>query len=137
MNCKEIEHQLIFLIDGELPEKLTRELTDHIQVCKACEAKYHYLKEALSGVNEIKNEKPRAFFYTRLIGRMEGSERKVRQLQWAPLSIASILVIGLLAGTLIGKLTVPELSQAPSAYTLSDMFNEVRLESMELIILNN
>ena len=137
MNCKEIEHHLIFLPDGELSEVLTKKVTEHLQACKACDAKYQYLKEALTGLDIIRNEEPRAFFYTRLKARMEGSEKKVRHLQWAPLSLASVLVIGLLAGTLIGKLTVPELSQVPEAYTLSDMFNEVSLETMELTILNN
>jgi predicted anti-sigma-YlaC factor YlaD len=137
MECKSVENKLIFYLEGELTDNENRWVTEHLEHCSECSAKLSYLKEALQVMQNERQMEPKPFMYTRINARMERNTKTVRRWIISPLAIASVLVVGLVIGTLVGKLTVT----SPSGfevenYDVASIFDDTKIETAEFRYLN-
>jgi hypothetical protein len=136
MDCSRIEKQLMFYAEGSLPKNEMDRIGAHLAICQDCQSKYAYIFQFTSLIDGLKNAKPKPFLYTRIKGKMEQSIGAEKRRALVPLVLSSALLVGLLFGTLVGKVTTVEINQPVEAFVLNDLFNDVRLESIEYRILN-
>jgi anti-sigma factor RsiW len=138
MRCKDIEKKLIFFLEGELQEQEQKMVSEHIGHCEGCTAKLQYLKGSLLIFEAEKAIEVKPFLYTRIKARMEPRQQTVRRWVLAPLAVASILVMGLLIGSVAGRLTVQQgTTLVQTDHNVAYLFNDADLESTESILLNN
>lgn len=138
MNCKDVEKKLIFFLEVELQEQEQQQVSEHIGHCEGCAAKLQYLKESFQIVEAEKAIEVKPFLYTRILARMEPRQQTIRRWVLAPLAVASVLVVGLLIGSVAGRLTIQQgTTLFQSDHNVSYLFNDADLESTELRLLNN
>jgi len=138
MKCKDVEKKLIFLLEGGLLEQEQQLISKHIGHCESCAAKLEYLKESFQIVEAEKSVEVKPFLYTRIQARKESRQKTVRQWVLAPLAVASVLVVGLLIGSVAGRVTINQGSAlVQSDHNIAYLFNDAALESTEMRLLNN
>ncbi|MDA3927631.1 MAG: zf-HC2 domain-containing protein [Prolixibacteraceae bacterium] len=138
MNCKAIDKNLIFYIDGSLSADKNQMVSHHLKSCTECTAKLDYLTHSLQQFDAVKSTEIKPFLYTRISARME--QPKVTRTQWvlAPFAIAAVLVVGLFFGSLVGKITVaPRVTVAQVDYDVAYLFNDAQIENVEYKLLND
>jgi anti-sigma factor RsiW len=138
MECKIVENKLVFYLDGDLPEDENQKVSQHLEGCSQCAAKLQYLKETFQWIETEKMIDVKPFLYTRIKTRMEHKNVAVRQWVLAPIAIASVLVVGLFVGTLVGKTTIRQtLASATPEYEVAFLFNDDQMENMAYKLINN
>lgn len=76
MNCKEVENNLIFFIEGNLAENKLGDLKNHLNLCDNCSALYQKLKADLLLIENDKITEPNPFLYSRIAERLQQEESK-------------------------------------------------------------
>ncbi len=131
MKCHDVEKKLIFYLDNSLASADKEKIRVHLHACNMCRAKQDHLSNTLSYLDTMKTVKPKPFLYTRIKARMHDTPPVEQGFRLAPIRIAYIMVLGLVAGTLFSRLTIQSTSQPVSQYNLYDVFYDYRLEQIE------
>ncbi len=76
MNCKEVENNLIFFIEGNLPENKQVDFNNHLNSCDNCKVLYQKLKADLLVIENDKITEPNPFLYSRIIENLKQVESK-------------------------------------------------------------
>ena len=137
MNCKTIDQKLIFYFEGELSAQENKLIEQHIENCSSCAAKLEYLRETLSILNTEKEAEVKPFLYTRIQGKMTVHPKVTKQWALASIMVTSVLFIGLFFGSMVGKLSIPTEYSSNDNYTVSYLFDDMQMESMEYKLLND
>ena len=74
MNCHNIEHKLIFYINGDLSAEENILVESHLKICDACSKKYSQLNNVLFVAGNQKITEVDPFFYTRTYQRLKNTE---------------------------------------------------------------
>lgn len=136
MDCKAIEKKLIFYLEGEITDEESKIISNHLEVCNLCAAKIQYLKESFQVIETEKSTEVKPFLYTRIQSRMLPKENTVRRWILAPMAIASVLTIGVIVGTMVGKMTINQSnSSAQIERDVAYLFNDAGIESVEIRLL--
>lgn len=135
MNCKQIDKNLIFYIEGSIKESEKTIIQNHIESCPECAAKLNYLKSSLAQLELIKDSVPKPFMFTRIQGRLSKAPSVNRNRVFVPVAWAAILVVGLLMGSLIGNTIIPFETQ--SNYEVAYLFNDSGLENVESYLMGD
>jgi predicted anti-sigma-YlaC factor YlaD len=145
MNCKEVNINLIFYIDGELkPEKET-ELQEHLKDCHDCNVLLLNLKETLAIITKEKATKPNPFLFTRIQEEISNLEepRKVFVLKpnfikiLQPVTLSFLLVMGVIFGISMGNSIQYQTSEQSMVYQSDEFYlNDFQQETIESILLN-
>ncbi len=106
MNCKEIEHKLIFYIEGDLPENEQQEISSHLKNCKSCSQKLAILKESYNFIETEKKQEANAFIATQIIAKIKAKSEKqkstfIKILQ--PLLITAFLILAVWVGNIVSN----------------------------------
>ena len=140
MKCKTIHKNLIFLLDGDLPEKEMEQINTHLPGCEECSAFAEDLRKTLGIIEEEKTVESNPFLYTRLKARMESQAELEKIPFWKPVLVKVVQPVFfsllLIAGVYIGyKIGTPAHTNMASAnYTTADIFpylNEMQSEPLE------
>jgi len=144
MNCKEVNKNLIFYVEGELqPEKET-ELQEHLKDCHDCNVLFLNLKETLAIITQEKAAKPNPFLFTRIQEEINNLEepRKVFVLNsnfikiLQPVTLSLLLVLGVVFGISMGN-SIQYQTPGQSMVYQSDEFylNDLQQETIESFLL--
>ena len=140
MKCKTIHKNLIFFLEGELPEKTTEQINTHLSECGECAAFAEDLKKTMGIIEKEKTTNINPFFYTRLKSKLESQEIPGSVPFWQPVLVKVIqpvffsllLVAGVYAGFRIG--TPPSGNLVSADYTTHEVLpylNEMQSEPIE------
>lgn len=108
MNCKEVENNLIFYIDGELDTSLSKKMNRHLKTCSSCHALYQNMKADLDLFKKDKISQTNPFFYQKLEQKLKNSDSKnsknnIRQLYIQALTYAAAIILAVFIGVALGK----------------------------------
>jgi len=109
MKCRQVQNNLIDLIEQSLPDSLSDDMFKHIKSCIECGELYKNVLSTYSVIDSMTKPEINPFFFTRLQQRLESREKLetpmipnfIRRLQ--PIAIVFLLIIGIGSGILIGK----------------------------------
>ena len=144
MKCKTLHKNLIFFLEGELPEKEMAVIKAHLSECETCASFVKEMRQTLRIIETEKSPAVNPFFYTRLKAKLENqgdAEEKyavwpafVRVLQ--PVAFSILLVIGIYTGIKIGQ---PSHDKFEIASMISQgeipFLNEMESESIEAFLM--
>jgi hypothetical protein len=136
MTCNSIEKKLVFYLEGSLSDVEQQSVSQHIELCADCAAKVEYLRGSFQWLETEKTTEIKPFLYTRIKARMESENRRVYRWAFAPLAFASVLVVGLVVGTLVARVTIQPTVQSQE-FTVAQLFDDTQIETMELDLLEN
>jgi len=110
MKCKTIHKNLIFFLEGDLPEKETEQIKVHLSGCRECAAFAEDLKKTLAIVEQEKKAETNPFFYTRLKAKLESQAETEKVPLWKPVLVkvvqpvffSVLLMAGIYSGFKIG-----------------------------------
>ena len=146
MNCKEINKNLIFYIEGELQSEKEMEVQKHLKNCHDCNALFINLKETLAIITKEKATKPNPFLFTRIQEDICNLKEPgkifflppafTRILQTVAFSL--LLIMGVVFGISVGN-SLQNQTPRQSIVHQSDEFylNDFQQEAIESILLND
>ena len=76
MRCRTVQRKLSAFLDGEVPEKMTSQITEHLSGCPACREEAASLSAVWKGLEEMREIDPSPYFWTRLNARIAQAERR-------------------------------------------------------------
>lgn len=110
MRCRTIQRKLSAFLDGELPEKTTSRISEHLSKCPTCQQEAASLSSVWEGLEEMHETDPSPYFWTRLSARIAQAEERPFSLEgvWGmlhrllvPATVIAASVVGLwIGGTL-------------------------------------
>lgn len=145
MMCKKCRDKIIFYLEGDLPDRESREMEKHLAQCTSCAALAEEFRKTLAVLQEEKNPEVNPFFYTRLKARMAGQAEEafpalkrtflVRVLQ--PAFFSLLLLAGIYSGIKIGQSPRDNISTAyyyPEEQVIPYL-NEMETEPIETFLM--
>ena len=143
MKCKSYHKNLIFFLEGELPEREMKIVKEHLEVCPDCKAFAHELKKTLGIIGIEKNPEVNPFFYTRLQAKLENRASREKSLFWQPRVVkvvqpaffAVLLLIGIYSGFKMGKPYESSTLQMYSGQEVVPYLNEMNAEPIEAFLM--
>ncbi len=129
---------MIFDLEKSLSGDKSQLLNKHINDCPSCAAEYEFLKATFASLDTVKSVQVKPYLFTRIKSRMQ--KNRVLSQKWVlnPLAIASVLVVGLLIGTMLSKVTKNTIQNNVTAdYDVAALFNDANLETAEFYLLND
>lgn len=76
MKCRTIQRKLSAFLDGELPEKTTSRISEHLSKCPTCQQEAASLSSVWEGLEEMHAIDPSPYFWTRLSARIAQAEEQ-------------------------------------------------------------
>jgi hypothetical protein len=136
MNCRDVNINLIFYVEGTLPEVDFQKMKMHVDSCAECSAKLTYLTEALVSIDSMKTVEAKPFLFTRIQGRMSARSDIQRKYVFAPLLMVSVLLVGLFIGSVVGRVAINSTTNTiQNEYDVAYLFNDAQLENVEVKLL--
>jgi len=129
MDCKVTQKQLSAYLENTLSGMERDKVSKHLSTCETCRKQLEWLVVLDNELKSMQKETPKPYLFTRMKARMEKEKPVVSWWQPASYTIAASLVLGLMAGILIGKLTITKTEIVSAEVGLNDVFNDVQLES--------
>jgi predicted anti-sigma-YlaC factor YlaD len=129
MECNFIQKHLIAYQDNSLSQEIKEIVTGHVSTCENCRNQLDMLRTLEIELEAIRNEEPAPFLFTRMKARMEEQKPVVAWWQPAGYTVAASLVLGLVTGILVGKLTITKTEIIESQIGLNEAFDDAHLES--------
>ena len=132
MECSKVHNELIFFIEGNLDEKRSAEIKEHLADCRECSAFADMLRESLDVIEEEKSIPEDKGFADRIIAKIDSGERTQKPrtlniLRYA--AAAAVIIFGVFTGMNIARLASGyqgngsgEISE--EVYYLNDMYQE-------------
>lgn len=105
MNCKKIEHKLLFHLEGHLNSDEHLLVASHLDECNSCSKKHDFLRSTMGVIESQKITTEDPFFYTRTLQKKEYRETPVAGMVQRYLSpVLQILMVAasIAAGVFIG-----------------------------------
>ncbi len=108
MNCKKVENNLIFYIEGELDAPLSKKIDAHLETCSSCKALYKNMKADMDFLSIDKALQTNPVFYQKLEQKIRNNENKnsknnIKQLYIQALSYAAAIIVAVFIGVALGK----------------------------------
>ena len=110
MDCKEVEHKLIFYIEDELNDKTSKAIDLHLKNCPECNSLYKQLKADLIFLSKDKITGNNPFFYNRLMHNIENENKiktknktEFKQFYIRFLAYAAAIVAAIVLGVALGR----------------------------------
>ena len=144
MKCKTLHKNLIFFLEGELPEKEMEHIKIHLSECSTCASFAVEMQKTLGILEAERSPAVNPFFYTRLKAKLENQESEQKQVFWSPALVrvlqpavfSFLLIIGIYAGVKIGQ---PASTKQYMATIIQNeeipYLNEMEVESIETFLM--
>ena len=144
MNCKEVNKNLIFYVEGELQPEKEMELQEHLKDCHDCNILFLNLKETMATIAQEKSILPNPFLYTRLQEKISNLEESRKIFVFKPefikilqsVTLSLLLVLGVVFGISMGN-SIQYQTPGQSMVYQSDEFylNDLQQETIESFLL--
>jgi anti-sigma factor RsiW len=116
MKCRKIQKRLSAYQDGELRSVEQERVKIHLMDCPECRREYIELQRIWHVLGELPDIQPASGFHLQVRGKISGLKeahfiprlRQVFKLLPSPLAMATLLLVGLVMGTYLGKLLFEE-----------------------------
>lgn len=129
MDCKVIQNHLSAYLENTLSGIEKDSITMHLSSCKNCRQQLEWLVILDNELKSMAEETPKPFLFTRIKARMEDEKPVLSMWQPAGYTVAASLVMGLMVGILIGKLTVTKTETTSFDVGITAVFDEMQIES--------
>lgn len=112
MNCGKVKNNLLYWVEGTLPEKKRLELEAHLAGCETCARLVQSFSSIWGSLDELEHLQPSPFFWNKLERKMaQASEKKffwnslLEKVDRAliPAMGMAILVLGIVTGNFLGN----------------------------------
>jgi len=131
MKCRNIQKDLIFYLDCDLPEERMKSIGEHLDGCPLCSAFLEELKKDMLIIELEKNPEVSPYFFTRLSSRLdekaEFQERNVWERLVQPAFFSLVLIAAVYGGVRLGSnasAPVPHQSEASVLPFVNDFADE-------------
>jgi anti-sigma factor RsiW len=116
MKCRKIQKRLSAYQDGELRSVEQDRIKIHLMDCTECRKQYNELQRIWQVLGELPDIQPALGFHLQVRGKISGLKeanfiprlRHVFKLLPSPLAMATLLLVGLVMGTYLGRLLFEE-----------------------------
>lgn len=143
MNCKKLHKNLIFYLDGDLPETEMIKMRTHLANCPDCAAFADKMMKTLGVLQSEKSPEVNPFFYTRLKAKMESQNEDVKKVAnpiWTrvlqPALFSLLLLVGVYSGIKIGQNTEDQFYATNSQEEqVVPYLNEMEAEPIETFLM--
>ena len=140
INCDNIQNDLIFYIEGELPEDKKHAVEEHFRSCNHCNHLYDELRKTLIIIDHEKQIEPSKNFYETLTDKINQEEKPIRSLTYTlkqVLAYAAVIAIGIFIGSLTGVVLDNSSSQELSQNTQESIYwNDFMQEPIESFLVS-
>lgn len=137
MKCKDVNIEIINLVEGSLDPDKAHSLKEHINTCSTCEPYSQFISEVFREIDLSKNEEVSSSFNSQLFEKLNMEKSRVarRYLWLAPLTAVAMIMIGIFTGLNLGRISTGDNNYAdlPDEYYYS---NEIHLETIEGFFIN-
>lgn len=114
MKCRSFQKKLSACQDRELKPGEQEEISRHLRSCLSCREQYEKLERVWQTLGEMEEIRPDPWFYRQLLGKIREPREQVGRstIEWfsplwrAPVIVSILLIVGILAGTYLGKILV-------------------------------
>jgi hypothetical protein len=108
MNCRDVEKNVLALVESTLPREVREPLEDHMTRCRKCRALVDFVSDAISEAEEPDAISLSQNFWPRLNARIDSYEEGwegwfSRRPRLRPVTVAACLLLGLWGGTFLGS----------------------------------
>jgi anti-sigma factor RsiW len=141
MNCKKAHKKIIFYLEGSLPEKVMKEVRDHLHKCSACHSFAKDLEATLSVIEKERHPEVNPYLYTRAKARMENRRQEklrrnpgVRRIL-QPALFTLLLLVGIYTGIKIGQLPFNDSQVKTMEEEMVPYLNEMESEPIESFLM--
>jgi predicted anti-sigma-YlaC factor YlaD len=137
MNNHEIKNSILFYIEGSLNESESKKIAEHIENCDHCRNLYQRLCRTIQVIDQHKNVLPDTFIYTRIISKMERTDKKNAYYRYKilqPIIIGLIALISIFGGMQLGS-TYKKTLESNTSNTESYLWNDLSQETIENTLL--
>ncbi len=144
MNCKEVNKNLIFSIEGELQPQKEMELLEHLMDCHDCNVLFMNLKETMATIAQEKATLPNPFLFTRIQEKISNLEepRKIFHLKLdfikilQPVTLSFLLLMGVIFGISLGNSFQYQTLGQSMVYQSDEFYlNDLQQETIESFLL--
>lgn len=138
MKCRNIQKELIFYLDRELPEERMKSIARHLEECQECCGYLDELKKDLEIIDAERNPEVSPYFFTRLSARLDEQPEAQNRNVWArvvqPAFFSLLLIAAVYGGFRLGYQASAPVVQHPDAKVLPfvDDFADEPIESFLL-----
>ncbi|MCD4736711.1 MAG: zf-HC2 domain-containing protein, partial [Bacteroidales bacterium] len=143
-NCKEVNKNLIFYINGELQSEKETELQEHFKDCHDCNVLFLNLKETMATITEEKAAIPNPFLFTRIQEEISNLEKPgklfvlkpnfIKILQ--PVTLSLLLLTGVIFGITMGNSIQYQTPEQSMVYQSDEFYlNDLQQETIESFLL--
>ncbi|RKD90578.1 anti-sigma factor family protein [Mangrovibacterium diazotrophicum] len=137
MNHHSVRKELIFYLEGSLPEKTREQVAAHLEECGECMTYFLELKSSLLLLDENRTQDPGPYFYTGVKNRID-ARRSVSGVRWQrvlqPALIVLLLAVGIRFGIWVGDHARADLASTEQAVLVP--FDDLSEEPIEEFLLN-
>jgi anti-sigma factor RsiW len=138
MKCRNVNKKLSAYQDGELDRREQEQVANHLLSCRACREQYAELEQVWQTLGGLEEIQPDPWSYRQLVRKIEEPReqglfpilRHVFQLSRAPITVSTVLVIGLLAGIYFGRILARfdllPFQTHPAGYSQEALFTSMR-----------
>lgn len=128
MHCKEIENIIWDYAEGKLPEAQQNAVKKHLESCTSCAALAQGISSSLDVIEKSKKTEANPYFYSHLEARLQNETEKAGgkiaySLRFA--LAASIAIIGIVGGSLLGSYSAEQLNSMKSTSQTSTLNDEL------------
>lgn len=138
MECRNIQKELIFYLDGELPEERMKSIGEHLDGCPSCSAFLEELKKDMVIIEVEKKPDVSSYFFTRLSVQLDERAQVQERNAWTrlvqPAFFSLLLIIGVYGGLRLGYNASAPVAKQPqiSVMPYMDDFADEPIESFLL-----
>jgi len=137
MNHHSVRKELIFYLEGSLPEKTREQVAAHLEGCGECRSYLQDLQVSLQLLGENSKQEPGPYFYAGVKKRID-ARRSVSWFRWQrvlqPALIVLLLAVGIRFGIWVGDHARADLSSTEQAVLVP--FDDLSEEPIEEFLLN-
>ena len=140
MDCKDIQNNIIFYLEGDLSKTRQKSLESHIDNCKKCREYLQFIKSTLGILEEEKQKQANPFLATRVMNTIEQESAPAKTQNtvfvWLQHAVAVIiLIIGIFWGVTTGINMEQKVNQEQIAgFSTEYYINDIKQENIPLLL---
>lgn len=153
MNCKEINENLIFYVEGSLNPVNSSQVQKHLEGCDECRSSFLFLKDTLSVIEKEKRRDTNPYFSMKVMERLkiQSAPKQISgyfsfSSMYKPSLALLLTVLAIYAGIILGgsynkkfEITSFDDSRTYQLQTVADDYflNDLAIENIETILITD
>ena len=137
MNHKTVRSQLLFFIEGNLPDTVQQRILSHLTECADCRAYLEDLRKSWDLLAEINRAEAGPYFVSGVKNRLKSRSSRasiIVRRAWQPVVVLLLLFLGIRFGVWVGSRAEQPMNSTEQAVLLP--FDDLSEEPIEAFLLN-